>query len=101
MSRKHLASRWYGRGRTVLVCRCEGWQGDPSQTVREQRLAHRVHRVEMGEEVKPLAPSRSERLAAAEAAVARVRALSERLGATDPGLRDEILKALDGTETPA
>lgn len=27
--------------------------------------------------------------------------LSERLGATDPGLRDEILKALDGTETPA
>lgn len=34
----------------------------------------------------------------AEAAVARVRALAARWGTTDPGLRDELLAALDGED---
>ncbi|ROO82628.1 hypothetical protein EDD29_0109 [Actinocorallia herbida] len=78
-SRQHLATEWYSAAehRSYLRCKCGMWRSDITQTMQEQRIAHRAHRVAMGETVKPLTPKPSERLAAAEAAVERVRALVE------------------------
>ncbi|MFF4777499.1 hypothetical protein ACFY05_32050 [Microtetraspora fusca] len=76
-TRQHLARRFYGRDGSGLVCMCGKWKADRTQTIRKQRTAHRAHRVEMGETVAPLQPTRDERLAFAEAALARLRTLAE------------------------
>lgn len=72
--RRHLAIQWRIEGGvSILRCVCGEWESNPAQTFREQRIAHRAHRVEMGETVQPLAPTQAERLAAAEATITRVR----------------------------
>lgn len=74
-SRRHLATRLHGvgAGSSFLRCGC-GWESNPEEPLTAQRAAHRAHRVEMGETVKPLAPTRDERLKAAEQALSRARA---------------------------
>lgn len=73
-ARKHVASRW-SNGRDVFL-RCRGcrWESDAGDSMRSQKAAHRAHRVEMGEAPAEPRPSVFERLKAAEAALARVRA---------------------------
>lgn len=106
--RKHLARELFElgpNGRTVLRCRCGEWSADRTQTIRNQRLAHRAHRVEMGETVMPLKPTVAERLKAAEAALARVREVAEDIGnwgwpnAQAREYSAALLAALDG-DTP-
>lgn len=75
--RRHLATRVYGRDGSYLVCRCGEWNGTAEGSLRAQRLAHRAHRVDQGETVTPLAPTKEERLKAAQQALSRVRALAE------------------------
>jgi hypothetical protein len=78
--RKHLARRSYGRGIGLTIsCFC----GDYTPirgTVREQEDAHRAHRVEMGETVKPRTPSRLER---AEARIAAALAVLDEYEGSD------------------
>lgn len=62
-ARKHLA-RSIVRGKSVdLRCACGNWEITQG-TQKEKRAAHRAHRVEMGETVKPLKPTLVEQLAA-------------------------------------
>ena len=61
--RKHLA-RSIVRGKSVdLRCACGNWEITQG-TQKEKRAAHRAHRVEMGETVKPRKPTLVEQLAA-------------------------------------
>jgi hypothetical protein len=65
-ARKHLARRWYGTGfpgSLTLRCTCGQWETSVG-TTREKEDAHRAHRVDMGEIVKPRKPSKLEQLEA-------------------------------------
>jgi len=73
-TRKHVAEMWSRiGGGSYLRCRCGEWVSDITQTMKEQRAAHRAHRIENGEYVKPLAPTKVERL---EREVERLQALA-------------------------
>lgn len=73
---KHLAEVWRGGDGARIACSCKQWRAEPGDGLGNQRAAHRQHRVDMGETVQPLAPTKAERLAAAEAAIARVREIA-------------------------
>ncbi len=62
----HIATQGLLPVGSVLRCKCGKWKSDTTQTARDQRLAHQAHRVEMGEVVKPLGPTPTMRLRAAE-----------------------------------
>jgi hypothetical protein len=62
--RKHLAKRWHGPQGVSLRCTCKAWESGTVGTIREKEDAHRAHRVEMGEAVRPRTQPLSVRLAA-------------------------------------
>lgn len=88
--RKHLAVRGYTNGRLIIACKCGGYQPIKG-TAREQEDAHRAHRVEMGETVKPRVPTMRERLEMAISRAVELENENARLTSTDPWQR-----AVDG-----
>lgn len=67
--RKHLALSRYTRTGAQVTCSGCSWTADFSTSMRDQGLAHRQHRIDMGETVAPLKPRTSERLSATHAAL--------------------------------
>lgn len=73
--RKHLAKRWWGKNGLIIRCTCGQWESRRGDTRRQQDDAHRAHRIDMGETVRPRKLTRVEQL---EAEVRRLTAERDR-----------------------
>lgn len=62
--RKHLAKRWWGKNGLIIRCTCGQWESRGGDTRRQQDDAHRAHRIDMGETVRPRKLTRVEQMEA-------------------------------------
>ena len=97
--RAHLARRYHtlyeSRSQLILRCKCGNWDSKElglTGTVREIEDAHRAHRVEMGETVKPRVPTTADHL---KSALTQIRGLKIQIIALESMVGEDLAERLD------